>query len=247
MNKWLDDRLPDEPKLEEVVPLGEAGSEVEDNTAETPVPARKAEELERTTAAAQRSTDSEADEKIAGLAEPGAALTTDNAQAAGAQSTGAEDRPIVEKMREAVAEAAPLLRVQQHHKRVTPNPEGQVQHLKTAELNALLSPESAQGPAFVKFYAPWCSHCKRLAPIWKDLAHSLKGRVNVVEFNCDASENKAKCRQEGITGYPTLVFYQGGEKAEYNGGRALSQMEAFANKAALAYVSSLTKNSVRHT
>ncbi|KAI0829211.1 thioredoxin-domain-containing protein [Trametes gibbosa] len=86
-----------------------------------------------------------------------------------------------------------------------------------------------KGDIFVKFFAPWCGHCKKLAPIWDQLAGSMQHKLNIAEVNCE--DHKAICKQEGIEGYPMLFYYGGkGAKTEYTGGRKLEQLAAFANK-----------------
>ncbi|KAF8075957.1 protein disulfide isomerase [Lyophyllum atratum] len=82
----------------------------------------------------------------------------------------------------------------------------------------------AKGPMFVKFFAPWCGHCKKLAPVKNWL---------VAEVDCD--DNGALCKANNIHGYPTLVYMtSGGLRSEYNGGRKLEQLKAFGDKASSA-------------
>ncbi|KAJ3115209.1 hypothetical protein HK100_001423, partial [Physocladia obscura] len=47
----------------------------------------------------------------------------------------------------------------------------------------------------VEFFAPWCGHCKALAPEYKKAADSLKGLAKVVAVDCDAEPNKPLCGQ----------------------------------------------------
>jgi thioredoxin domain-containing protein 5 len=79
----------------------------------------------------------------------------------------------------------------------------------------------------VKFYAPWCGHCKKLAPTWDSLdAAKLE---NVVVGKVDCTVAKAACTAEGVRGYPTLKFFKnGGEGEKYAGGRDLESMKSWA-------------------
>jgi len=60
-------------------------------------------------------------------------------------------------------------------------------------------------PYIVKFYAPWCGHCKAMAKDYEKVATKLKGLVGVGSVNCD--EQKELCGTFGIRGFPTVKLF----------------------------------------
>nr|XP_057903403.1 protein disulfide-isomerase A3-like [Doryrhamphus excisus]XP_057903404.1 protein disulfide-isomerase A3-like [Doryrhamphus excisus] len=71
----------------------------------------------------------------------------------------------------------------------------------------------------VKFYAPWCGHCKKLAPEFDKAATKLKGTVQLAKVDCTAHVDT--CTRFGVTGYPTLkIFRNGRDSASYDGPRS---------------------------
>ncbi|KAJ2902048.1 Thioredoxin domain-containing protein 5 [Zalerion maritima] len=82
---------------------------------------------------------------------------------------------------------------------------------------------------FVKFYAPWCHHCQALAPVWEQVAKSMSGKLNIGEVNCDRESRL--CKDVGIHGFPTIYFFQGGERVEYEDLRGLGDFVKFGEKA----------------
>ena len=112
------------------------------------------------------------------------------------------------------------------------NPNGLVVPLTAENFTqhiSLTPSKSASEGWFVKFYAPWCSHCKHMAAAWTELGKEMKGKLNIGEVNCEA--NKKLCKDINLRGYPTLMFFKGGERVEYDGLRGLGDLVSFANKA----------------
>jgi len=73
-------------------------------------------------------------------------------------------------------------------------------------------------PLIVEFYAPWCGHCKNLAPEFAKAATNLKGMVLFGAVNCDEDANKPLCGQFQVQGFPTLkIFPHGRERKQKNG------------------------------
>ncbi|CAN9108530.1 unnamed protein product [Alternaria alternata] len=107
------------------------------------------------------------------------------------------------------------------------NPSGTVEPLTAETFEKLVT--DTRDPWFIKFYAPWCHHCQALAPTWANLARQMKGKLNVGEVNCDAE--KKLCKAAGVRGYPTMLFFQGGERIEYSGLRGLGDLLDYAEKA----------------
>lgn len=74
---------------------------------------------------------------------------------------------------------------------------------------------------FVKYYAPWCGHCKSLAPIWTELGEYVAGLDDVVIAEMDSTLNEVQ--GVAIRGFPTLIYYPKDNKegVNYEGGREL--------------------------
>jgi len=86
---------------------------------------------------------------------------------------------------------------------------------------------------FLEFYAPWCGHCKALAPAWEETAYNLKGKVKVAKV--DATQERALASRFGIQGFPTLKLFPSGKKMEslvqdYEGPRTAESMTEYALK-----------------
>lgn len=72
---------------------------------------------------------------------------------------------------------------------------------------------------FVKFYAPWCGHCKKLKPEWAKLKHD---EVVVAEVDC--TSEKALCSKYEVKGFPTLKYGDANALEDYKGARTFDAL-----------------------
>jgi protein disulfide-isomerase A6 len=79
---------------------------------------------------------------------------------------------------------------------------------------------------FIEFYAPWCGHCKHLAPDWEKLGMAFQNEDKVVIAKVDADAHKDLGSRFGVTGFPTLKFFGKGmaQPEDYQGGRSLTEL-----------------------
>ena len=78
-------------------------------------------------------------------------------------------------------------------------------------------------------YAPWCGHCKRLAPTWDELGEKAEG-FKVAKIDCTAE--KETCNEYGVRGYPTLHWFKDGQVQgdRYAGPRTTDALLDYAKK-----------------
>eukprot|EP00941_MAST-03F_sp_MAST-3F-sp1_P003782 g3782.t1 len=78
----------------------------------------------------------------------------------------------------------------------------------------------------IKFYAPWCGHCQRLVPVFKEVAEELEGAVKVGKV--DATQERTLTARFPVKGYPTIFFIDSQTVYKYTGSRSKEAIVHFA-------------------
>jgi protein disulfide-isomerase A1 len=85
----------------------------------------------------------------------------------------------------------------------------------------------AEKHVLIEFYAPWCGHCKQLAPIWDQLGEAYEDNANIVIAKMDSTANELE--NVKVQGFPTIKLFKKGDNAiiDYNGPRTLEGFKKF--------------------
>ncbi|KAF9211793.1 protein disulfide-isomerase precursor [Podila verticillata] len=95
----------------------------------------------------------------------------------------------------------------------------------------------------VEFFAPWCGHCKALAPEYEIAATQLKTQ-NIPIAKVDCTVETELCQEQGIQGYPTLKVFRKGDASDYSGARKADAIVSYLKKQTQPALTILTAETV---
>lgn len=111
-----------------------------------------------------------------------------------------------------------------------------VESLTAATFNKWVANEPL---ALVEFFAPWCGHCKALAPHYEEAATELlKSNVKLAKVDCTQEEKL--CAEQEVSGFPTLKVFRNGASSPYSGTRKKEGIVSYMMKQQLPAVSQVT-------
>ena len=108
--------------------------------------------------------------------------------------------------------------------------------LTTMALGLELTPDTwdeqtAGKTVFVKFFAPWCGHCKAMKPDWDALMTEYEGSENILIADVDCiNSGKDLCSKVGVEGFPTIKHGDPANLEDYKGGRDANSLKKFASE-----------------
>ena len=92
--------------------------------------------------------------------------------------------------------------------------------------------EAMNTKSMVVFHAPWCGHCKALAPVVEELAKQRPDikvlKINASKYGSEMRENAAAFNNimSDVPGFPTIVFFGNGERQVHAGQRTVENLAA---------------------